>query len=110
MSGKRKPSFTDKDNSIHDVRDTIIDDDDDSIEASDRVGNLSAASASYQNVVDTALKNERTFSSSSMSTTTSTSLSEHDVDYESVSSPGNSSTASGPTYIRDKAIKLSCYN
>ena len=110
MSGKRKPSFTDKDNSIHDVRDTIIDDDDDSIEASDRVGNLSAASASYHNVVDTALKNERTFSSSSMSTTTSTSLSEHDVDYESVSSPGNSSTASGPTYIRDKAIKLSCYN
>jgi hypothetical protein len=78
MSGKRKPSFVD-----HDVNDV---DDDDSFEASDLVGSLSASVAAE------AAKSERTFSTSS--------ISETDLDYESVSSPGNSSTASGPTYVR----------
>ena len=98
MSGKRKPSFVDKDVDVDIGND--VDVDDDSFEASDLVGNLSSrssqasASASMSTNFDslTSTKNERTISSSSVS--------ENDLDYESVSSPGNSSTASGPTYIR----------
>ena len=95
MSGKRKPSFVDKDVDVDSGND--VDVDDDSFEASDLVGNLSSrssqASASASNFDSlTSTKNERTISSSSVS--------ENDLDYESVSSPGNSSTASGPTYIR----------
>ena len=54
--------------------------------------NVDARSSLTSSSVETSLKNERTVSSSSVS--------ENDLDYESVSSPGNSSTASGPTYIR----------
>ena len=101
MSGKRKPSFNDKDVDIGNDVDVDVDVDDDSFEASDLVGNLSSrssqasASASMSTNFEsltTPTKNERTISSSSVS--------ENDLDYESVSSPGNSSTASGPTYIR----------
>jgi len=106
MSGKRKPSFNDKDVDVDSGND--VDVDDDSFEASDLVGSLSSrslqasassnfdslasASASLTSTTTTTSKNERTISSSSVS--------ENDLDYESVSSPGNSSTASGPTYIR----------
>ena len=83
MSGKRKPCFTEKDIDLE----SINDDDDDSFEASDLVGNLSTNVGG-----DSSAKTERTISSSSVS--------EPDLDYESVSSPGNSSTASGPTYVR----------
>ena len=99
VSGKRKPSFVDVDSDENvDILckniDRISDNDDDSFEASDLVSNLSSpsnvdTSLSSKNVV---VASERTISSSS--------ISENDLDYESVSSPGNSSTASGPTYIR----------
>ncbi len=90
MSGKRKPCFTEKDLDLESIS---YDDDDDSFEASDLVGNLSTSSSTNVGETQTSTKhNERTISSSSVSET--------DLDYESVSSPGNSSTASGPTYVR----------
>ena len=99
VSGKRKPSYADVDSdeyvdTLCNNIDRISENDDDSFEASDLVGNLSSpsnvdTSLPPKNVV---LTSERTISSSS--------ISENDLDYESVSSPGNSSTASGPTYIR----------
>jgi hypothetical protein len=95
VSGKRKPSFSvDQD----DPDNVDNNDDDDSFEASDLVGNLSASTASTSNNVESFLSTKNVVNSER--TISSSSVSENDLDYESVSSPGNSSTASGPTYIR----------
>jgi len=74
-SGKRKPSF------IESAPDPEATEEDDSFEASDLVGSLATQPGDILGKV-------------------STSSFSDDLDYESVSSPGNSSTASGPTYVR----------
>ena len=97
VSGKRKPCFTVDQDDTDNVDDN--NDDEDSFEASDLVGNLSISTASTSNNVESSSLSTKNVVSSER-TISSSSVSENDLDYESVSSPGNSSTASGPTYIR----------
>ena len=97
VSGKRKPCFTVDQDDTDNVDDN--NDDEDSFEASDLVGNLSTSTASTSNNVESSFLSTKNVVSSER-TISSSSVSENDLDYESVSSPGNSSTASGPTYIR----------